>query len=242
MKGQPARPLPLKAQLLITKLWQEAQNQPENGILPHRREALYRAIWPSLDISGERREVMIDTDDLPLSEEDFQFGHLAIHAVQHVLPIWDRFATPGALSGKGLGQEVRLPRWILEVAQDVLRERIEPLKAYEMLGDFYDLVDQVAYLTPYPVWSVAKAAYVTLSGILGAECFPVAAETGEATDDDPARYAAAACATLDENPAGDWWRNHPNHTPFGFDGVQQLAFWEWWLGTAVPAAAQRAMK
>jgi len=239
VKGQPSKPLPLKAQLLVSKVWQEAQAQPELGILPPRRAALYAAIWPALDLSGERREAMIDTDDLPLSLEDFQFGHLAIHAAQHVLPIWDRFATPGAHSGKGLGQEVRLPRWILEVGQDVLKERIEPLKAYELLGDFYDLVDQVAGLVPYPVWCVAKSAYVALSGILGGACFPVAPDNGEAGDDDPARYATAACAAIDENQPGEWWRS-PDMAPVGFDPAPQLAFWEWWLGTAVPAAYQRA--
>ncbi len=180
---------------------------------------------------------MLDAGELPLSGEDHQFGHLAILTVQHVLPVWDRFATPGMHSGKGLGQEVRLPRWILEAAQDVLRERIEPLKAYEMLAEFYDLVQDVAYYVPYPEWNVANGAYMALNAVLGGVCFPPAPDSpGGAGDDDPARFAASACATIDDNPAGVWWSNPDSRLPFRMAAENSLGFWEWWLGTAVPSA------
>ncbi len=242
MKGTPPKPLPIKAQLLVNKIWQEVQAQPETGVSPERRDALYRAIWPDIDLSGARREAMLQDDELLLDLAHTQFGHLAVAAANHVLPIWDRFATPGQKTGKGMGQEVRLPRWILEIAQDVLKERIEPLKAWEMLGDFYDLVTETASLVPYPVWCVANSAYKTLSVILGGECFPSARDqqsAGDTSDDDPVTIAASACVWDDLNAPGEWWSMYPNHQPFQFSAERALGFWEWWLVTAIPAASQK---
>jgi hypothetical protein len=204
---------------------------------------LYQTLWPSLDLSGVRREVMLETGELELMPEDVQFGELAILSAQHVLPLWDRFATMGLRSGKGIGQEIRLPRWILEVARDVLRERIEPIKAYDLLGDFYDLVAETSHLVPYPVWCVGNAAYAALNVILGGVCFPISVDesTGSENigDEDPALYAASACAISDDNMPGEWWSNAENALPLGFHADNTLGFWEWWLGTAVPGAWQR---
>lgn len=228
---------------LIGEIWQAVQDHPDHAMPPQHREILYRALWPSLDLSGARRELMLQRSELELEPDDVQFGELAVLSAQHVLPIWDRFATPGIRSGKGMGQEIRLPRWILEVARDVLRDKIEPIKAYDMLGDFYDLVTEASHLVPYPVWSVANSAYSALNVILGGVCFPITVD--EATgaevmgDEDPSTYAASACAISDENMPGEWWSNAENALPLGFYGDNALGFWEWWLATAVPGAWQK---
>jgi hypothetical protein len=243
LKRQSQQPLPPDAQDLIAEIWQAVQIHPEHALPPQHREILYQTLWPSLDLSGARREIMLQKDEIMLTPEDIQFGELAILSAQHVLPVWDRFATPGIRSGKGMGQEIRLPRWILETARDVLRDRIEPIKAYDLLGDFYDLVEETSYLVPYPVWSVGKAAYAALNVILGGACFVVSVDdaTGveSLADEDPAMYAANACAILDDNLPGEWWSNTENALPFGFLAENALGFWEWWLGTAAPNAWQR---
>jgi hypothetical protein len=243
LKRRPQEPLPPDAQDLISEIWQAVQSHPQHALPPQHREILYRTLWPSLDLSGARREVVLQKSELNLTPEDAQFGELAILSAKHVLPIWDWFATPGVRSGKGMGQEIRLPRWILEVARDVLRERVEPIKAYDMLGDFYDLVEETSRLVPYPVWSVASAAYAALSVILGGACFPVSVDdsTGVETlrDEDPAMYAANACIISDDNSPGEWWNNAEHALPLGFHAENALSFWEWWLGTAVPEAWQR---
>ncbi len=243
MKRPPQKSLPPDAQALISEIWQAVQIHPEHALPPQHRELLYRTLWPSLDLSGARREAMLQKDDLSLTTEDVQFGALAILSAQHVLPIWDGFATPGFRTGKGMGQEIRLPRWILDVSRDVLREKIEPIKAYDLLGDFYDLVAETTHLVPYPVWCVGKAAYSALSVILGGACFPVSVDgsTGVENmgDEDPAIYAAYACAVSDENPPGEWSSNAENALPFGYHAENALGFWEWWLGTAAPSAWQR---
>lgn len=243
MKRQTQEPLPPDAQALIGEIWQAVQIHPEHALPPQHREILYRTLWPSLDLSGARREIMLQKDEIILSPDDIQFGELAIRSAQHVLPIWDRFATPGIRSGKGMGQEIRLPRWILEVARDVLRDEIEPIKAYDLLGDFYDLVGEVSHLVPYPIWSVASAAYAALNTILGGAPFLVSVDdtTGVEglTDEDPAMYAANACSVSDDNPSGEWHSGVENALPLAFHADYALVFWEWWLGTAIPAAWQK---
>lgn len=243
MKRQSQEPLPLDAQTLIGEIWEAVQSHPEHALPPQHREVLYQTLWPSLDLSGARREAILQDDELDPTPDDVQFGELAILTAQHVLTIWDGFATPGIKTGKGMGQEIRLPRWILEVARDVLHEKIEPIKGYDLLGDFYDLVGETSHLVPYPVWSVGSAAYAALSAILGGACFPITLD--EATgfeimgDVDPALYAANACTISDDNPPGEWFSNAENALPFGFHPENALGFWEWWLGTAVPSAWKR---
>ena len=175
--------------------------------------------------------------------EDIQFGELAILSARHVLPIWDWFATPGVHSGKGMGQEIRLPRWILEASRDVLQDRVEPIKAYDLLGDFYDLVSETSHLVPYPVWSVARSAYSAFSLILGGACYPAGVDEASGIetlgDEDPAMYAANACAISDSNMPGDWLNNPENALPLDFHAENTLGFWEWWLATAVPGAWQK---
>ncbi len=246
MKRQSQAQLPYDAQALIGEIWQAVQSHPEHALPPQHRDLLYQTLWPALDLSGVRREAMLQDDELDLTLADIQFGELAILSAQHVLSIWDGFATPGIRSGKGMGQEIRLPRWILEVSRDVLNEKTEPIKAYDLLGDFYDLVQETSHLVPYPVWSVGSAAYKALNVILGGACFPISVDESTGAeimgDEDPAIYAAYACAMSDDNPPGEWWSNAANALPLGFHAENALGFWEWWLGTAVPNAWRRQPK
>lgn len=95
---------------------------------------------------------------------------------------------------------------------------------------------------PYPVWSVGRAAYAALNLILGGQCYPAGVdEQGVETagDEDPAMYAANACAISDSNLPGDWLNNPDNALPLDFHAENTLGFWEWWLATAVPGAWAR---
>jgi hypothetical protein len=242
LKQQSQVPLPPDVQDLIGEIWQAVQADEAHALPPQHREILYRTLWPTLDLSGRRRDVILRKGDLNPTPEEIQFGELAILSARHVLPIWDAFATPGIKSGKGMGQEIRLPRWILDTARDVLREKIEPLKAYDQLGDFFDLVSETSHLVPYPVWCVANSAYAALNVILGSPCFPISVDEGTGYeimgDEDPALYAASACAISDDNTPG-WWSDAEHALPLGFHAENTLGFWEWWLGMAVHGAWQK---
>jgi len=134
----------------IIKSLEEMRVDLEHQLSPARRLAVYQALWPSLALDEKYHQAFVSASYPAASIEHRRYGYLGILTAQRILPLWDQ-------SHKLTTEDV--PRRMLSMAEGVLNGTQSPSEAYGFyIGDFYYLMDTIAFETTYRAWRVAGAA------------------------------------------------------------------------------------
>jgi hypothetical protein len=163
---------------------------------------------------------------IAFTDADKVRANLGFLTVEHVLPVWDAFF-------KG-DKEASFVQQMLDLSKKLVQGKVSSLQAHLEINDGFYSDMNIGLACPYPVYSVADAAYELLSSLAYREMESL---NKRFPHNDFAVRACDAVSAIDRNEPGAWGRaNKEGVQKIEYDLTERYNFWKWWLTDAVPKA------
>lgn len=233
-------------QQAIASALAELEHDAQGQLSPKNRLAIYDSLGEQINLT---QLTQTKTSKFGLLTAGYQrYIYLNLLTVMHIMPIWDadmprfRAETPDNLAGLE-----KLPNYILQTAQSVLKQNQPQSKLEQLQRDFWQAINCLPIIFKYDVTEVAIAAYSFFLTVNHRTPFSSQTEhtptisLATATDVDlyqhscnwdVAWHASQASCAIDNDPIGTQKRS-----PIEYDTQKRREFWQWWLTEAVPQAS-----